>query len=219
MLCRDSLSLGGNAMLSSASTSLRQNWKTAAILVYATLALVLDYYNDVLPRKEWDSLLFYLALPLLLLALLRRSPRDYGFRLGKWKRGLLLTVGGWLLMAPVLWVVAAGADFREYYTAYWSAHGAWGTLAFAFQDLFGWEFFFRGMILFALADLVGGDWAILLQTIIFTLAHQGKPQLETLSCIVGGSAFGWVGWTTGSFYYPFLIHLFVTFFTIWVAHL
>ena len=197
--------------------SIRRDWKTAAILVYATLALVVDYYNNLLPRKEWDSLFFYLALPLLLLAVLRRSPRAYGFRLGHWKRGLALTLGGWALMAPILWAVASGADFRAYYTAYWSAHGALGTLAFAIQDLIGWEFFFRGMVLFALADLVGGDWAILLQAIIFTLAHQGKPQLETLSCIVGGSAFGWVAWTTVTFYSPFLSHLFVTFFPIWVA--
>lgn len=206
-------------MTASASPSIRRDWKTAVILVYATLALVVDYYNNLLPRKEWDSLLFYLALPLLLLALLRRAPRAYGFRLGNWKRGLLLTLGGWALMAPILWAAASGADFRAYYMAYWSAHGALGTLAFAFQDLFGWEFFFRGMLLFALADLVGGDWAILFQAIIFTLAHLSKPQLETFSCIVGGSAFGWVSWTTGSFYYAFLIHLFVTFFTIWVAQL
>lgn len=206
-------------MTSSGSSSIRRDWKTAAILVYATLALVVDYYNNLLPRKEWDSLLLYLALPLLLLLLFRRSPRQYGFRLGNWKRGILLTFGGWALMAPVLWLVASGADFRAYYTEYWSVHGALGTLAFAVQDLFGWEFFFRGVILFALADLVGGDWAVLLQAIIFTLAHQGKPQLETLSCIVGGSAFGWVALTTGSFYYPFLVHLFVTFFTIWIAQL
>lgn len=206
-------------MTHATTPSMRRAWKIAAILVYVTLALVLDYYNNPLPRKEWNSLLFYLALPLGLLTVLRKSPRAYGFRLGNWKRGLALTVGSWALMAPVLWWVAAGADFRAYYTAYWSAHGALGTLAFAVQDLFGWEFFFRGMLLFALAELVGGDWAILLQAIIFTLAHQGKPQLETLSCIVGGSAFGWVAWTTGSFYYPFLIHLFVTFFTIWVAQL
>ena len=204
-------------MTLSASPSIRRDWKTAVILVYVTLALVVDYYNNFLPRKEWDSLLFYLALPLLLLALFRRSPRAYGFRLGDWKRGLGLTLGGWVLLAPILWLVASGADFRAYYTEYWSVHGALGTLAFVVQDLFGWEFFFRGLVLFTLADLMGGDWAILLQAIIFTLAHQGKPQLETLSCIVGGSAFGWVAWKTGSFYYPFLIHLFVTFFTIWVA--
>lgn len=197
---------------------MKKNWQTAVILVYATVALVLDFYNDYLGRKEWDSLMFFLLLPLLLLLILRRSPHAYGFRWGNWKRGLLLTVGGWALMAPILWGVARGADFQAYYTRFWSANGAWGTLLYVMQDLIGWEFFFRGFLLFALAE-IAGDWAILLQAIIFTLAHLTKPPLETLSCIAGGSAFGWVAWETGSFLYPFLIHTFVTFFTIWVAQL
>ncbi len=196
---------------------MRENWQTAVILVYATLALVLDYYNNVLGRKEWDSLLFYMVIPLFLLVLLRRSPADYGFRLGDWKRGLLLTLGGWALMAPILWVVARQPAFRQYYTPIWTRRGFWGTLLWTAEDLIGWEFFFRGFLIFALAKLVGSDWAILFQAIMFTLAHLTKPQLETVSCIVGGSAFGWVAMQTGSFIYPFLIHLFVTFFTIWVA--
>ncbi|MGC9357138.1 MAG: CPBP family intramembrane glutamic endopeptidase [Anaerolineae bacterium] len=194
----------------------RSDWKTTVILVYATLALVLDFYNNITGRKEWDSLLLYLILPLLLIVVLRRPLTGYGFRAGKWKRGLLLTVGGWLLMAPVLWLTARGADFGAYYTRFWSEHGFWGTLLFVVKDLIGWEFFFRGLLLFTLAD-IAGEWAILLQAMIFTLAHLTKPQLETLSCIVGGSAFGWVAWETGSFFYPFLIHLFVTFFTIWMT--
>lgn len=198
---------------------MKRNWQSAIILVYATVALVLDFYNNFLGRKEWNSLLFYLVIPLLLLLVLRRSPAQYGFRLGNWQRGLLLTAGGCVLMAPVLWIVARRPDFQSYYTPFWSARGAWGTLLYAAEDLFGWEFFFRGVLLFTLADIAGGDWAILFQAMLFTLAHLTKPQAETLSCIVGGSAFGWVAWETKSFFYPFLIHLFVTCFTIWVAQL
>ncbi len=202
------------------TTSIRKDWKTALILVYATLAIVVDFYNFVMGtyREELDSLVLYFVLPLLLLLLLRRSPTRYGFRLGDWRKGLLYTLGGCLLMAPILWFVARGADFQQYYVPYWQRHGAWGTFLWAVQGLIGWEFLFRGLLLFALADICD-DWAILLQAMLFTLAHLTKPQLETLSCIVGGSAFGWVAWRTKSFYYPFLIHLFVIYFTIWVAQL
>ncbi len=193
-----------------------KNWRTVVILVYGTVALVLNHYNQFLPRREWDSLIFFLAIPLLLLALLRRPPAHYGFRLGNWRRGLLLTVGGWLVMAPILWASTRGADFHNYYAPIWREHGFWGTVLWAATDLFGWEFFFRGVLLYALAG-IAGDWAILLQAMLFTLAHFGKPQVETLSCIVGGTAFGWVAWQTESFFYPFLIHLFVTVFTVWVA--
>jgi membrane protease YdiL (CAAX protease family) len=49
------------------------------------------------------------------------------------------------------------------------------------------------------------------------VAHFGKPELEALSCIFGGSAFGYVAWRTRSFLYPFLIHWFLATFTILMA--
>jgi len=71
-------------------------------------------------------------------------------------------------------------------------------------------------LLFALYP-VCGPYAIILQAIPFTIAHFGKPELETLSCIFGGSAFGYVAWRTRSFLYPFLIHWFIATLTIFVA--
>ena len=64
----------------------------------------------------------------------------------------------------------------------------WNT----FLDLFGWEFFFRGFILFAYARKFGPH-AIWLQAVPFALAHIGKPEVETLSTIFGGFAL-WAGW-------------------------
>ena len=83
-------------------------------------------------------------------------------------------------------------------------------------DLFGWEFFFRGFILFAFVRKFGAE-AFWLQAVPFALAHIGKPEIETLSTIFGGFAFGWVAYRTRSFVYPFLIHWFVASFTIVVA--
>jgi len=88
----------------------------------------------------------------------------------------------------------------------------WNT----FLDLFGWEFFFRGWLLFGYARRFGPE-AIWLQAVPFALAHIGKPEVETLSTIFGGFAFGWVAWRTRSFLYPLLIHWFVASFTIIVA--
>ena len=65
-----------------------------------------------------------------------------------------------------------------------------------------------GFLLFALYR-VCGPYAIVLQAVPFAMAHIGKPELETLSCIFGGSAFGYVAWRTRSFLYPFLIHWFL----------
>jgi len=83
-------------------------------------------------------------------------------------------------------------------------------------DLFGWEFLFRGFLLFGLARRFG-DEAVLLQAVPFAIAHIGKPELETLSTIFGGAAFGYLAWRTDSFFYPFLIHWFLQSWTIAVA--
>jgi uncharacterized protein len=39
--------------------------------------------------------------------------------------------------------------------------------------------------------------------------HIGKPEIETLSTIFGGFAFGWIAYRTRSFLYPFLIHWYI----------
>ncbi len=203
-------------MQSSPSVPTKPVWQNAIILIYATLALVIDHYRTVFGKEEWDSHIFYLIIPLALLLLFRVSPATYGFRWGDWRRGLLLTVGGCALVAPLLWWAAQIPSVNAYYGDIWRQSGWGGVVSWAVQDLFGWEFFFRGFLLFTFAE-IAGPWAILLQAILFTFGHLSKPELEVLSCIAGGSAFGWVAWKTQSFLYPFLIHLFVELFVVWAA--
>ncbi len=82
--------------------------------------------------------------------------------------------------------------------------------------LFSWEFFFRGFLLFGLAERYGDD-AIFLQAVPFAIAHFGKPEVETLSTIFGGAAFGYVARKTDSMLYPFLIHWYIQVLTIALA--
>ena len=84
-------------------------------------------------------------------------------------------------------------------------------------ELFGWEFIWRGLVLFAFARAFGPGPAIFLQAVPFAFMHLGKPEIETLSTIFGGAAFGYVAWQTRSFVYPWIIHTFVTAFTLLVA--
>ena len=130
---------------------------------------------------------------------------------GDWKIGIILTAIGIILMGIVLWFVARNPAMQAYYKP--QVNGLpWNT----FLDLFGWEFFFRGFILFAFVRKFGAE-ALWLQAVPFALAHIGKPEIETLSTIFGGFAFGWVAYRTRSFVYPFLIHWFVASFTIVIA--
>jgi len=80
-----------------------------------------------------------------------------------------------------------------------------------------WEFIWRGFLLFGLASFLGPGPAIWLQAVPFAFMHLGKPELETLTTIFGGAAFGFVAWRSRSFLYPFLIHWFMVVFTLLLA--
>lgn len=192
-------------------------------LVVGVLLITLDYYNtwvpvssqqELLRAKSVESLLFYLVAPLIMIAAFGDSPREYGFRIGDWRAGLLWALGSTLLALPVLYLAATTPDMINYYNR--GSRSVFEVLVVSGLDLVGWEFFFRGFLLFLLARLVGPN-AILLQSVPFALAHLGKPQLETLTTIFGGAYFGWIAWRTRSFLYPFLLHWLINAFVYLVA--
>ncbi|MBN8581348.1 MAG: CPBP family intramembrane metalloprotease [Anaerolineae bacterium] len=189
------------------------DWKVVTVTVLSTLLLMVDYYHKIFPQKYLDRLLLYLVIPLfIILVVFRENPRNYGFSFGDWKLGITYTVLGILLMAPVIYYLGHGdASMKKYYDRFLIGL-PWTT----FFDLLGWEFLFRGWILFAYARKFGHE-ALWLQAVPFAIAHISKPEIETVSTIFGGFAFGWVAWRTKSFIYPLLIHWFIGTFIILVA--
>ena len=189
------------------------DWKIVTITVASTLLLMVDHYHRMTSYKYLDRVILYLFIPLtFILFVFRENPGSYGLTLGDWKAGLVITLGGILLMAPLIWYLGTSdPSMSDYYKS--RVDGLpWTT----FLDLIGWEFFFRGWILFGYARKFGSE-ALWLQAVPFALAHIGKPEIETLSTIFGGFAFGWIAWRTRSFLYPFLIHWFISTFVILAA--
>ena len=115
-------------------------------------------------------------------------------------------------MAPVIYYLGHGNESMKAYYELYVDGLPWTT----FLDLIGWEFLFRGWILFGYARKFGPE-SLWLQAVPFALMHNGKPEVETLSTIFGGFAFGWVAYRTKSFIWPFLIHWFIATFIIVVA--
>ncbi len=191
--------------------SLQLDWKIAVLTVSTTLLIIVDQYHQVFASHVWESLLLYFAVPFLIVILVfRESPAKYGFTFGDWKAGLVITGIAVLVMLPVLWWVnLKSGGMQDYYAG--SVNGKF--LGYVLADLFGWEFMFRGFLLFGYARKFGTE-ALWLQAVPFAVAHIGKPEVETLSTIFGGFAFGWVAWRTKSFLYPWLIHFFVWSFTV-----
>lgn len=182
-------------------------WRAATAGVLTTLILVLDHYRDLISDFTWNSVFLYFVVPALVVVVFFRQPlTDYGLRIGDWKLGLVASVVSMLAITILLPFALQLEEMNQYYS------GSTGPLLPFISEtaacMFAWEFFFRGFLLFALVR-VAGPYAILLQAVPFTLAHFGKPEIETLSCIFGGSAFGWLAWRTKSFIYAFLIHTYL----------
>ncbi|MEP7137822.1 MAG: CPBP family intramembrane glutamic endopeptidase [Chloroflexota bacterium] len=192
---------------------LKFDWKIVTITIVSTLLLMLDYYHQFTPYKYWDRVILYLVIPLLVIVFLfRENPKEYGFGLGDWKAGLIITALGILFMAPVIYYLGHGDQSMQAYYQPYTNGLPWTT----FLDLIGWEFIFRGWILFGYAGKFGPE-SLWVQAVPFALMHNGKPEVETLSTIFGGFAFGWVAYRTKSFLYPFIIHWFIATFIIVVA--
>lgn len=192
--------------------------KLTLIIIMGTILPMLDFYNHrITGTKAYDRMVLYFVVPMVVILLLfRESPAVYGFRLGNWKVGLMWTVVGCLFMAVVLWFVARTPAMKSYYTAKAPDNTAY-LIYITAVDLFGWEFFWRGLVLFGMARVLGPGPAIWLQAVPFAFMHLGKPELETITTLFGGAAFGFVAWQAGSFLYPFLIHWFIASFTMLVA--
>jgi membrane protease YdiL (CAAX protease family) len=106
-------------------------------------------------------------------------------------------------MVPVVMALARVPDFAAYYAP--QSTSAPGVVLTTALEVIPAEFFFRGFLLFALLRVVG-PIAVVIATLPFAFAHLGKPELETLSTLVGGLLYGWLDWRTGSVLWSGLAH-------------
>ena len=157
---------------------LRMDWKVVTTIIVSTLLLTIDYYHRLFPYHVLDRLFLYLVVPLIIIILFyRESPAKYGFRIGDWRAGMVITSIGILGAAVVIFFVAQTDVFQEYYAPL--ANLTIPMPIYTALELFGWEFLFRGFLLFSLYTVIG-PYAIVLQAVPFALAHLGKPELETI---------------------------------------
>lgn len=189
---------------------------TVAICVMVAV-LLLDFHRDFMPRDAIYSrapdvlriatlqrfILVGLVPLAVVLLLFRDDPRRYGLRIGDWRAGLTLAGIGTAVMLPVVIWAGHQPDFGQYYAQSVSDPG--GVALTNVLDVSGAEFCFRGFLMFALIRTVG-PLGIVLAAVPFTFSHFGKPELETVSTLLGGSIFGWLDWRTGSILYSATAH-------------
>lgn len=185
------------------------------LIVLGTILPMLDYYKHYITgSKAYDRVVLYFIIPMIIILLLfKERPSDYGFRLGNWREGLLWVGGVAAIMAVILLVVARVPSMQTYYQRTTTQENIPALLYISAVDLWGWEFIWRGFLLFGFARILGPGPAIFLQAVPFAFMHLGKPEVETITTIFGGAGFGFIAWRTNSFLYPFLIHWFIVCFT------
>jgi membrane protease YdiL (CAAX protease family) len=135
---------------------------------------------------------------------------DYGVQFGDRFR----TCRSFLVFAPavvlVAWLSARSPAIRAYYPldrGAGASPGAFGVHA-AFYVLFylGWEFHFRGFLQHGLRGTMGDVQAILVQILASTLAHLGRPAVETYASIGAGLLWGILAFRTRSLLSGLLQH-------------
>jgi membrane protease YdiL (CAAX protease family) len=178
------------------------------LVTVATLILIVAFNNRFL-EAAYDRFVLEFIIPVAIIVLAwREHPSRYGLTLGDWRKGLPIALAGIAVMAVVIWYFGQQPDFRRYYSETIADRSTWRLVIDTGVDLFAWEFFFRGWLLWAFGRKYGSD-AIWLQVIPFALMHVWKPEIEQLSTVIGGAFFGILAWRTRSFLYGWLMHWFM----------
>ena len=212
-------------LLTADLVGLRLPVRATVAVVTVALLLLLDYHgridglleaflgpfgDGVADAKRLQSLgrlvLLGMVPLLVILVLLRDRPGRYGLRLGDWRAGVAIGVAGCAVMTPIVLALVRLPAFSGYYAPQ-AASPADVVLTTALEVIPA-EFFFRGFLLFALLR-VTGPIAVVLATLPFAFVHLGKPEVETLSTLLGGLLYGWLDWRTGSVLWSGLAHTWI----------
>ncbi len=190
--------------LSSMFYFLRTYFTEIIIISTSTLFIVLNRHHRI--ENYWiSSFIYFAVLPILTtLIVLRKNPLDFGLRLGDYKLWSTYVIIFLFIAIPVLYYTSGLSLVQRYY-----AGGDFDLLRYSMEMavyMLGWEFLFRGYMLFGLKDKFK-EGSILIQMIPFVLLHLGKPEIETISTIFTGLLWGYICYRGKSFWPAFIMHL------------
>jgi len=180
------------------------------------------YYFDIYRYvyQFLTTLVLFFLFPLIIIKLVfKEKLKNYGLSLGDKRYGLrfiIITIP--LIVTPIIILGSHMPQVRaEYPLSKLVQDNASVFLLYEFSYVLlyyvGWEFFFRGYMLFGLREKFGDAYAILLQVIPSALLHFNKPESEFLGSIVLGIVLGYLALRTRSILYPLIIHSCIGVFT------
>ncbi len=192
--------------------------EAATIIIYSTLVLLFVLFlrrtHFILPGEAFLERLIivgliYVISPLLLLFLFKRAPKDFGINLGNPKQWMKEVFFFYAIFLIILIIAFKFTNLKTVYPLYRKA--AHGMSYFFFYQLIqlwymlGWEFFFRGFMLFGL-ERTFGRMSVVIQAMPFALWHFKKPKIEAYGAIFAGIFLGIIGLRARSFLPCVLLH-------------
>jgi membrane protease YdiL (CAAX protease family) len=184
---------------------LRNNYNEIVVICFATLFMILHHYREI--ENFWISSFIYFGIfPVLtILIFLRKNPLDFGLRLGNYRLWLPYILIFLVIAIPILYFSSDMSSVQGYYRS----HRNFDLLKYALQMgvyMLGWEFLFRGFMLFGLKEKFK-EGSIIIQMIPFVLLHIGKPEIEIISTIFTGLLWGYICYRGKSFWPAYIMHI------------
>ena len=182
-------------------------YQEIVVISFATLFIILFNHHKI--ENFWlSSLIYFGILPVLaILIILRKKPLDFGLRIGNYRVWIPYVVIFLVIAVPILYLTSDMSSVQVYYRTHRNSE----FLTYVWQMavyMLGWEFLFRGFMLFGLKDKFK-EGSILIQMIPFVLLHFGKPEIETISTIFTGILWGYICYRGKSFWPAYIMHMVV----------
>jgi uncharacterized protein len=184
-------------------------------IVFATPMFYYDHIGKdrLMSRIYWllsDGLVMFILSVFSIKFVLKGRLSDYGFTFGDKKFGFTSFLIFFLFMLPILWVASASQSFANMYPQGGSELKTNLSLFVLYElcvlvYMLGWEFLWRGYMLFGLKIKLG-YYAVFVQMIPFFILHRGKPDLELFASIFAGIVLGIQALRSNSFFYCWLLH-------------
>jgi len=205
-------------------------WQPTVVAAWAACALLIPTYHQgqwFLDGLAWLGgqpfadycrsckinyrILLDVAVPLVLLAVMREKPSEYGLGLGDKWTGLKLCAVCYLLYIPCFLLLYTNEGFQQYYAGVAARYHTWGQFLAHQTPLMivlsvRTEFLFRGFLLFGIGRYYGLYAGILAQLVPYVLVHGIKAPLEAFGSLPVGLALAYVAVKTRSIWYGALLH-------------
>lgn len=196
---------------------------SVALITFLSIAFASSnfYYNNI-GSDRFDSRVYWFLmdgalmfiLPILSIKFVfRQKISEYGLQFGNLKYGLITTSIFFVAMFVTVWIVSGSESFANTYPQGGAKVKESLTVFLMYEMcvafyMLGWEFFWRGYMLFGLLPKFGW-YSIFIQMIPFFILHKGKPELELFGSILAGIILGVQAIRARSFIYAWIIHALV----------